>query len=267
MNEQRRVLEQSLDAIMPQTTLMSYFTQPRQQPPLQPPAIPQAINTEQLSKSCVDESSIATQTLPAFGSDISEPPSDPVSVSESDDDLVDTACSRSEASKEPTFVITGVEKDHLKPLQRLTSVLLPVKYPDSLFTGSVDDPIPASFSRVALSESQPVGWMRCRLDPFPEPTVPPTITKPIYNRLYIQALCLLAPFRGQGIATALLDAILDAALLQQHDVEYVYAHVWETNESALVWYERRAFHRVMLVEGYYRKLKPNGAWIMKRDLR
>ena len=224
MTELRHVLEPSLDAIMPQTTLTSYFTQPTRQLPPQLPAIAQAVDTEQLSKYRVGQSSIAAQALPAFGSDVSEPPSDPVSVSESDDDLVNTACLRSEVSKEPTFVITGVKKEHLRPLQRLTSVLLPVKFPDSLFTGSVDDPIPASFSRVALYESQPVGWIRCRLDPFPEPTLPPTNAKPIYSRLYIQALCLLAPFRGQGIATALLDAILDTALLRQHDVEHVYAH-------------------------------------------
>jgi N-alpha-acetyltransferase 50 len=160
-----------------------------------------------------------------------------------------------------------VLRSHLPAIQRLTSTLLQVKYPDNFFSGVVDEVIPARFSRVALSMSKPIGWIRCRLDPFPEQTSPPSNAKPIYNRIYVQALCLLAPYRGQGVATALLESILKPRLLAEHDIESVYAHVWECNADALEWYAKRGFHQVVLVDNYYRKLRPGGAWIVKKDLR
>ena len=72
-----------------------------------------------------------------------------------------------------------------------------------------------------------------------------------------------------GIATALLDAIVSTALIhyppQNINVKEVYAHVWEANEEALEWYIRRGFDVAEeVVEGYYRKLKPSGARVVRR---
>jgi ribosomal protein S18 acetylase RimI-like enzyme len=169
-------------------------------------------------------------------------------------------------SQLPGLMIVGVQPDHLPALKRLTGNLLPVKYPGKFFDGAVSEEIPAKFSRVALIDGKPVGWIRCRLDPFPEPTVPPSKTKPIYNRIYVQALCVLAPYRGLGVATSLLGAVTASPLPANHDVAHVYAHVWESNEEALEWYDMRGFDRIMKVEQYYRKLRPGGAWIVKKDL-
>lgn len=44
----------------------------------------------------------------------------------------------------------------------------------------------------------------------------------------------------------------------------VYAHVWEANEEALEWYRRRGFVVGERVEGYYRRLKPQGARVVRR---
>ena len=164
--------------------------------------------------------------------------------------------------------ISAVAASHLPTLKRLTSTLLPVKYPDAFFSGAVDDPISASFSRVALysSTATPVGWIRCRLEPSSEEKPPSSGTQSDHNQVYMLALCLLAPHRGQGIATALVESVLRRELLSQYNVRSVYAHVWEANEEALGWYERRGFRRIMLMESYYRKLKPGGAWIMRKEL-
>lgn len=56
--------------------------------------------------------------------------------------------------------------------------------------------------------------------------------------------------------------------MECYNVEAVYAHVWERNEDALGWYERRGFVREdEIVEGYYRKLRPAGAWVVRKDMR
>ena len=47
----------------------------------------------------------------------------------------------------------------------------------------------------------------------------------------------------------------------------MYAHVWEANEEALGWYLRRGFGKQEgKCEGYYRKLRPGGAWLVGRGL-
>ena len=46
----------------------------------------------------------------------------------------------------------------------------------------------------------------------------------------------------------------------------IYVHVWERNLDALVWYVNRGFSKEEKVEGYYRRLKPGGAWMMRREL-
>ena len=47
----------------------------------------------------------------------------------------------------------------------------------------------------------------------------------------------------------------------------VYAHVWESNTDALEWYVKRGFEvEKGVVEGYYRKLRPAGARIVRRRL-
>lgn len=176
----------------------------------------------------------------------------------------------------PSITITSIHRDHLPALKRLTSTLLPIKYPDTFYTDAISDLSAATISRIALftpldsplsTPAIPIGWIRCSLEPYPEATSPPQDTRPIYNQIYIKALCLLAPYRHMGVAAALLESILHRKeVLRQCNVQFVFAHVWESNEEALEWYEKRGFKRDLLVEGYYRRLKPAGAWIMRKGM-
>jgi hypothetical protein len=75
-------------------------------------------------------------------------------------------------------------------------------------------------------------------------------------------ICVLSPFRRLGVATTLLADVLRTA--RNWDVVDVYAHVWEENFDALGWYARRGFAvEPDVVPGYYRKLKPDGARIVR----
>lgn len=120
------------------------------------------------------------------------------------------------------------------------------------------------------TEPKVIGGIQCRIEPIP--TVPSNSTPtPPQFALYVQTLATLSPYRSLGVASALLDAIVTAAL-QYHSsasghVVEVYAHVWEANEDALEWYVKRGFQIEQgVVEGYYRKLRPSGARIVKRRL-
>lgn len=158
----------------------------------------------------------------------------------------------------PEAIITHVSEHHLPSIRRLTSTTLPVRYGDAFFTTTLTDPIVSQLSRVVLYASAPVGWIRCLLEPCsPKSTL---------SQIYIQALALLSPYRNLGLATLLLETILSSSIAQAQSTVCIYAHVWEKNEDALEWYAKRGFRRVMLVERYYRRLRPGGAWIVRREV-
>ena len=70
-----------------------------------------------------------------------------------------------------------------------------------------------------------------------------------------------------GVAAALLENILrEKDVLRQCNVQFIFAHVWESNEEALEWYEKRGFARDVLVPGYYRRLRPGGAWLVRKEV-
>ncbi|RAO64954.1 uncharacterized protein BHQ10_000966 [Talaromyces amestolkiae] len=127
-----------------------------------------------------------------------------------------------------------------------------------------------------------IGGIRCRLERlFPEfaglngqdSRSPPT-------NLYIQTLHLLSPHRGNGVAASLLNALLFAkppsvssksyrvsSLVRHYNIHTVTAHVHETNDEGLRWYVARGFHvEDGVVKGYYRRLNPGGARIVRLDL-
>lgn len=94
-----------------------------------------------------------------------------------------------------------------------------------------------------------VGAIRCRLLPS--------------SQLYISTIGVLAPYREHGIAVHLLQAVVKKAV-QEHGVRCVTAHVWEANEEGLEWYKKRNFEILGKEEAYYRKLKPQGAYLVRK---
>ena len=65
----------------------------------------------------------------------------------------------------------------------------------------------------------------------------------------------------------LLDTVIGEAMDKYEGVESVYAHVWEANTQGLEWYCRRGFEvEEVVVEGYYRRLKPGGARIVRKRI-
>ena len=162
---------------------------------------------------------------------------------------------------DPRAQITRIDLSHLASLKRLTSSTLPVRYSEKFFSESVGEQQASDLSRVVLYDEKPVGWIRCRLE-----TTASGPSSTATTQIYIQALCLLAPYRNYGLATELLNAVLDFDNVTRNNASFVYAHVWENNEDALAWYEKRNFKRTMLVDQYYRRLKPSGAWIVRKEL-
>ncbi|MCJ1319553.1 hypothetical protein MMC15_004889 [Xylographa vitiligo] len=196
------------------------------------------------------------------------------------------------------IVITPVTAAILPSFRRAISLILPIRYPNSFYTSILSESAAASLSRAAIwydrsraskwkregnhvtspqpakvqpPENSPengelVGAIRCRLEPVPTPPSPDG-SPATAHQLYIQALALLSPCRGHGIATHLLETVVTEALRMHADVSGVYAHVWEANEEGLDWYKRRGFVvEESVIQGYYRRLRPDGARIVRRGI-
>lgn len=101
----------------------------------------------------------------------------------------------------------------------------------------------------AKEQPRLVGAIRCRILPS--------------SQLYISTLSVLAPYRAHGIAMHLLQALVTRAL-ELHQVRCVTAHVWEANEEGLEWYKKRNFEILGIEEGYYRKLRPQNAILVRK---
>lgn len=167
--------------------------------------------------------------------------------------------------------ICQIEPEHIQPLKRINSLLLPMNYPDNFYDAILTTNF--TFSR-AILWTQPdvkvVGGIVCRLDPAlaPESTQKNIIPIPGIYDIYIQSLALLSPYRENGIASQALESVIKAATEQKDKtVRDIYAHVWTENREGLEWYAARGFKRdEQVIHGYYRRLRPDTAWIVRKKI-
>ncbi|KAM0700609.1 hypothetical protein Q7P35_012330 [Cladosporium inversicolor] len=180
----------------------------------------------------------------------------------------------SKPSLPPNVEIRGPTKEDMPSFKKLNSILLPIPYPESFYKEILAEPVDRSITLMALWHDDPsnigkvkgrlVGAIRCRL-----------FTKPPGNSaskarvdgpmLYLSTLVLLSPYRSYGIAAQMLDCLVRSAV-DDYGITSVGAHVWVANEEGLQWYRKRGFREVSQEVGYYRRLNPQDAVVMLRDV-
>lgn len=174
----------------------------------------------------------------------------------------------------PNVELRGPTKEDMPSFKKLNSLLLPIPYPESFYKEILADPVDKSITLMALWHDSPsdigkakgrlVGAIRCRLFSHPpgESKSKARIDGPM---LYLSTLVLLSPYRGHGIAAHMLDNLIRSSV-EDYEITSVGAHVWEANEEGLEWYRKRGFKEVSREVGYYRRLKPQDAVVMLRDV-
>lgn len=166
----------------------------------------------------------------------------------------------------PNVSLSPLTPEHLDAYKNLNALTLPIPYPDSFYKETMTEPH-HSITLIALWNPTPsptnpqdpgetapasgsvVGAIRCRL--FPS------------SQLYISTIGVLAPYRDHGIAVHLLAAVVRKAVAL-HGVRCVTAHVWEANDDGLEWYKKRHFEILGKEDAYYRKLMPQGAFLVRK---
>ncbi|KAI1101027.1 hypothetical protein F4804DRAFT_25536 [Jackrogersella minutella] len=176
------------------------------------------------------------------------------------------------SSLHPQATISPILPEYIPALRRITSLLLPVSYPDSFYARLSDPLSSGAFSRILLwsdpTDPTPkvIGGLVCRPEPSPFASSSSRKNNTQPNALYIQSLVLLSPYRQLGLAAALLDEIVQLAANSPFACSEVYAHVWTDNEDGLRWYIARGFAKHGEIQGYYFKLRPDSAWIVRRQI-
>lgn len=174
----------------------------------------------------------------------------------------------------PNVEIRGPTKEDMPSFKKLNSILLPIPYPESFYKEILTDPVDRSITLMALWHDSPsdigkvtgrlVGAIRCRLFNKP-PGNSASKARVDGPMLYLSTLVLLSPYRSYGIAAHMLDCLIRSAV-ENYGITSVGAHVWEANEEGLQWYRKRGFREVSREVGYYRRLKPQDAVVMLRDV-
>jgi len=191
---------------------------------------------------------------------------------------------RSQPSLPSNVHFRRCNKEDIPQLKRLNSLLLPIPYPESFYREITDDPLTNDITLLATWHDNPslaveghekgrlIGAIRCRLlatSPAGTQSRADAVAieketggKPM---LYLSTLVLLSPYRSHGIASQLLHRLTQQAV-DDYGVGSVGAHVWEANVDALEWYRKRGFREVRREKEYYRRLKPTGAVVVRRDV-
>ncbi|KAK1572890.1 uncharacterized protein LY79DRAFT_673938 [Colletotrichum navitas] len=257
---------------LPQTTTMKptqssikSFFQPRQQPCYAPPP--------PTSKYAPAPSSTEAPTAPPLPA--TKPPTSTPTAAFTPTTVSPTPTTTAPSPAgltpiHPNAAIRPVGDRDLQPLRRINSLLLPVAYPETFYAAALTGPL----SRVITwsdpstpGVEQVVGGVVSRVEPSPFPPTSPGARSE--HALYIQSLGLLSPYRSYGLATATIDHLVAAAtaLSPEINLRYVYAHVWTDNEEGMHWYTARGFERYgEPLLGYYTKLRPDSAWIVRRTV-
>jgi ribosomal protein S18 acetylase RimI-like enzyme len=178
--------------------------------------------------------------------------------------------------------IRACTKSDIPSMKRITSLLLPIPYPEKFFREILDDPITNDLTLVALwYDSEPgvtaqkaqdakipvlIGAIRCRLlSSLPGTKDSATVLGDNPPMLYLSTLVLLSPYRSLGVASHMLQILIRRAV-EDYGVDRVGAHVWTANTDALEWYRRRGFEEISREEDYYRRLSPSAAVVMQRSI-
>ena len=140
-------------------------------------------------------------------------------------------------------------------LKEINAATLPVSYAEKFYKDIVKTP--KEITHYAYSGSVCVGAICCRIETDES-------SEEGKSRLYIMTLGVLAPYRGCGVGTELLEGVLDHVDKNMNSISSIYLHVWVENAYALKFYSKFDFVEKGKVEKYYKRVSPPDAVILER---
>ncbi|KAM0045839.1 putative transferase transcription regulator GNAT family [Helianthus debilis subsp. tardiflorus] len=153
------------------------------------------------------------------------------------------------AGRAVSISLDGVRDKNLMQLKKLNSVLFPVRYNDKYYADVLAS---GEFTKLAYYSDICVGSIACRLEKKEGGSV----------RVYIMTLGVLAPYRGLGIGTTLLNHVLDLCIKQS--IGEIYLHVQTNNEDAISFYKKFGFEITETIQNYYTNITPPDCYVVTK---
>ncbi|KAK1429594.1 hypothetical protein QVD17_11808 [Tagetes erecta] len=154
------------------------------------------------------------------------------------------------AGRAVSISLDGVRDKNIMQLKKLNSVLFPVRYNDKYYADVLAS---GKFTKLAYYSDICVGSVACRLEKKEDGAV----------RVYIMTLGVLAPYRGLGIGTKLLNHVLDLSSKQANIAE-IYLHVQTNNEDAIKFYKKFGFEITETIKNYYTNITPPDCYVVTK---
>ncbi|KAJ0777923.1 putative transferase transcription regulator GNAT family [Helianthus annuus] len=177
--------------------------------------------------------------------------------------------------------LDSVRDKNLMQLKKLNSVLFPVRYNDKYYADALAS---HHFTKLGISiiiiqqirhlygslfeffyvivckycwvlsyySDICVGSIACRLEKKEDGAI----------RVYIMTLGVLAPYRGLGIGTKLLNHVID--LSSKENIGEIYLHVQTNNEDAINFYKKFGFEITETIKNYYARITPPDCYVVTK---
>ncbi|KAK8655053.1 hypothetical protein V6N13_113573 [Hibiscus sabdariffa] len=154
-----------------------------------------------------------------------------------------------EGRREVGISLDGVRDKNVMQLKKLNTALFPVRYNDKYYADALAS---GEFTKLAYYSDICVGSIACRLEKKEGGAI----------CVYIMTLGVLAPYRGLGIGTKLLNHVLELCL-KQHIPE-IYLHVQTNNEDAINFYKKFGFEITENIKNYYTNIDPPDCFVLTK---
>ncbi|KAL6615562.1 hypothetical protein ACP70R_037832 [Stipagrostis hirtigluma subsp. patula] len=145
--------------------------------------------------------------------------------------------------------LDGVRDKNVMQLKKLNTALFPVRYNDKYYQDVIAS---KDFSKLAYYNDICVGAIACRLEKKEGGAV----------RVYIMTLGVLAPYRGLGIGTKLLNHVFDLSAKQ--NISEIYLHVQTNNDDAIAFYKKFGFEITETIHNYYMNITPPDCYVVTK---
>ncbi|XP_022751654.1 N-alpha-acetyltransferase 50-like [Durio zibethinus] len=153
------------------------------------------------------------------------------------------------AGREVAISLDRVRDKNVMQLKKLNTALFPVRYNDKYYADGLAS---GEFTKLAYYSDICVGSIACRLEKKEGGAI----------RVYIMTLGVLAPYRGVGIGTRLLNHVLD--LCSKQSIPEIYLRVQTNNEDAINFYKKFGFKITETIKNYYTNIDPPDCFVLTK---
>ncbi|CAK5087184.1 unnamed protein product [Meloidogyne enterolobii] len=144
-----------------------------------------------------------------------------------------------------------ITKHNVMQLKRLNLAVFPICYNEKFYKEVINA---GDLAKLAYFNDIIVGGVYCRIDNLDG-----------IKKLYIMTLGTLAPYRRFGVGTLLLEHVFSLCN-KDIQIKCVTLHVQTNNESALNFYKKFDFKVVGRVDKYYKRIEPDDAFVLEKEV-